>query len=90
MYERPRINVKVEPRSTLTFTHGPYIASILRVSMGWWLLRLSAKILALLRLSINFFQLRLTKKLKINFFCFKELDINKPVFFVSSKQNKAG
>ena len=32
-----------------------------RVSMGWWLLRLSAKILALLRLSVNFFQLRLTK-----------------------------
>ena len=61
-----------------------------RVSMGWWLLRLSPKIFALLRLSINFFQLRLTKKLKINFFCFKELDINKPVFFVSSKQNKAG
>ena len=26
----------------------------LRVSMGWWLLRLSAKILALLRLSVNF------------------------------------
>ena len=38
-----------------------------------WLLRLSAKILALLRLSVNFFQLRLTKKLKINFFCLKEL-----------------
>ena len=51
--------------------------------MGWWLLRLSAKILALLRLSVNFFQLRLTKKLKINFFCFKELNtINKPVFFL--------
>ena len=31
--------------------------------MGWWLLRLSAKILAVLRLSVNFFQLRLTKKL---------------------------
>ena len=30
MYERPCINVKVEPRSTLTFTHGlSYIASIL-------------------------------------------------------------
>ena len=28
-----------------------------RVSMEWWLLRLSAKILALLRLSGNFFQL---------------------------------
>ena len=48
----------------------------LRVSMGWWLLRLSAKILALLLLSVNFFQLRLTKKLKINFFCFKKLNIN--------------
>ena len=47
-----------------------------RVSMGWWPLRLSAKILALLRLSVNFFQLRLTKKLKINFFCFKKLNIN--------------
>ena len=55
--------------------------------MGWWLLRLSAEILALLRLSVNFFQLRLTTKLKINF-CFKELNINKPVFFVSSKENK--
>ena len=32
--------------------------------MGWWLLRLSAKILVLLRLSVNIFQLRLTKKLK--------------------------
>ena len=42
--------------------------SLKRVSMGWWLLRLSAKILALLQLSVNFFQLRLTKKLKINFF----------------------
>ena len=30
-----------------------------------------AKIWALLRLSVNFFQLRLTKKLKINYFCFK-------------------
>ena len=41
-----------------------------RVSMGWWFLRLSAKILALLRLSDNFFQLRLTKKFKNNLFCF--------------------
>ena len=56
--------------------------------MGWWLLRLSAKILALLRLSVNFFQLRLTKKLKINFFRFKELNINESVFFVSLKQTK--
>ena len=58
---------------------------VLRVSMGWWLLRLSAKILALLRLLVNFFQLRLTKKLKINFFCFKELNVNEPVFFVCLK-----
>ena len=56
--------------------------------MGWWLLRLSAKILLLLRLSVNFFQLRLTTKLKINFFGLKELNINKPVFFVSLKQSK--
>ena len=49
--------------------------------MGWWLLRLSAKILALLRLSVNFFQLRLSKKLKLNFFCFTELNITKHVFF---------
>ena len=51
--------------------------------MGRWLLRLSAKILALLRLSVNFFQSRLTEKLKINFFRFKKLNINLPVFFVS-------
>ena len=35
--------------------------------MGWWLLRLSAKILALLRLSAIFFQLRLIVNLKIIF-----------------------
>ena len=35
---------------------------IKKVSMEWCLLRLSAKILTLLRLSVNFFQLRLTKK----------------------------
>ena len=35
--------------------------------MGWWLLRLSAKILALLRLLVNFFQLRLIVNLKIIF-----------------------
>ena len=40
-----------------------YTFSDKRVSMGWCLLRLSAKILAVLRLSVNFFQLRLTKKL---------------------------
>ena len=56
--------------------------------MRWFLLRLSAKILALLRLSVNFFLLRLTKKLKIDFFCFKELNVNKAVFFVSSKKNR--
>ena len=50
------------------------------VSMGRWLLRLSAKNLALLRLSVTFFQLRLTKMLKINSFCFKELNIYKPLF----------
>ena len=50
--------------------------------MGWWVLRLSAKILALLRLSVIFFQLR------FNFFCFKELNINKPVFFLPLKRNK--
>ena len=43
---------------------------------GWWLLRLSPKILALLRLSVNFLQLRLTIKSKINFLCFKKLNIN--------------
>ena len=54
--------------------------------MRWWLLRLSAKILALLRLSVNFFQLRLTKKLQINFFSLKELNINKPLFlYLQSK-----
>ena len=36
--------------------------------MGWWHLRLSAKLLALLRLSANFLGLRSTVKLKINFF----------------------
>ena len=39
--------------------------------MGWWHLRLSAKILVFLRLSAYVFQLRLTKKLKINFFVSK-------------------
>ena len=30
MYQKPRVNVKVEPRSTLTFTRGfSYITSIL-------------------------------------------------------------
>ena len=56
--------------------------------MGWWLLRLSAKILVLLRLSVIFFSVTVNKKLKINFFCFKELNINKAVFFVASTQSK--
>ena len=57
--------------------------------MGWRLLQLSAKILALLRISVNYFQLRLTKKLKINVSCFKKLNINQPVlFFVLLNQNK--
>ena len=70
-------------RATLISSyHPPQGITDKRVSMEWWLLRLSAKILALLRLSVNFFQLWLTKKLKINFFWFKELNINKPVFFL--------
>ena len=56
--------------------------------MGWWLLRLSAKVSALLRLSVNLFQLRFRKELKINFFCFKDLNINKLVFFVSLRKIK--
>ena len=39
-------------------------------------LLLSANSFALLRLSVDFFQLPLTKKLKINFFCFKKLNIH--------------
>ena len=56
--------------------------------MGLWLLRLSPKFRLFYGYRLIFFQLRLTKKLKINLFYFKELNINKPVFFVSSKQNK--
>ena len=36
--------------------------------MGWWL-RLTANILAFLRLTVNFFPLRLTDVFKINFYC---------------------
>ena len=54
--------------------------------MGWWLLRLWAKMLALLRLSVNLFQLRLPKKLKTDFLCFKGFNINKPVFFCISNE----
>ena len=49
------------------FLGKPKLSSLRGSSMGWWLLGLSAEILALLRLSVNLFQLRLTK----------------PVFFVS-------
>ena len=52
---------------------------------GFYGYRLS---LALLLLSVNSFQLRLTKKLKINFFCLKKLNTNKPVFFVSLSKIK--
>ena len=47
-----------------------------RVSMGSWLLRLTVKILVFLRLTVNFFPLRLKEMLKINFHCFKKLIIN--------------
>ena len=33
--------------------------------MGWWLLRLTVKNLAFLRLTVNFFPLRLTETLKV-------------------------
>ena len=66
----------VSPYNKKNITRWLEDMNFMRVSMGWWLLRLSAKILALLPLSVNFFQLRLTKKLKINFFCFKKLNIN--------------
>ena len=39
--------------------------------MGWWLLRVLARILALLRLSVNVFQLRLTKSWKLISFVLK-------------------
>ena len=42
MYERPRINVKVEPRSTITFTRGlSYIASIVFTCVRMEKLRVS-------------------------------------------------
>ena len=51
-----------------------------------WLLRVLAKILALLRLSVTFFSVTVNKKLKINFICFKGLNSNKPVFlYLQSK-----
>ena len=48
--------------------------------MGWWHVLLTAKILAFLRLTVSFFPLRLTEKLKINSLCFKKLNINKPLY----------
>ena len=39
--------------------------------MEWWLLRLTVKILAFLRLAVVFFLLRSTKNLKSNLHCFK-------------------
>ena len=58
--------------------------------MGWWLLRLSAKILALLRLSVIFFSVTVNKKLKINFFCFKELIFVKKQKQTRKRATKAG
>ena len=75
MYIKKKI-VKFAFFSRYEWRETPHLEPQRRVSMEWWLLRLSAKILAPLRLSVNFFQLRLTKKLKINFFCFKKLNIN--------------
>ena len=43
--------------------------------MGWWFLRLTVKVLTVLRLMVNFFPLWLTEMLKINFRRFKKLKI---------------
>ena len=43
--------------------------------MGFQLLRLTVNILDFLWLTVNFFPLRLTEMLKINFHCFKGLKI---------------
>ena len=51
---------------------------------GFYSYRLKCWLFYGYRLSF-FFQLRSTKKLKISFFCFKELNITKPVFFLSLK-----
>ena len=48
--------------------------------MGWWRLRLTAKNLAFLRLTVSFFSVTVNRKLKINFLCFKKLNINKPLY----------
>ena len=44
--------------------------------MGWWILRLTANILAFLLLTVNFLSLLLTDVLKINFHSFKKLKSN--------------
>ena len=44
--------------------------------MGWCLLHLTVNILAFLRSTVNFFPLRLTDLLKINYHCFKKLKVN--------------
>ena len=61
-----RINNKLE-RSNLIYEHALNLEPVpLNEGLNeWWLLRLLPKVLTLLRLSVNFFQLRLTKKLKI-------------------------
>ena len=74
--EMSTFSIYLQYARSLGFLSGKNGRPCKRVSMEWWLLRLSAKILALLRLSVNFLQLRLTKKLNINFFCFKKLNIN--------------
>ena len=55
--------------------------------MGWWLLRLSAKTSEFFGYRL-IFSVTVNKTLKINSFCFKELNINKPVFVLTLKQNK--
>ena len=87
VYEGPDLRGNL--RNTIAFADSqtgnkPVTEGLINGVVG---LRLSAKILALLRRSVNVFQIRITKKLKFNFFCFKELNINKPAFFASSKQN---
>ena len=53
------VNVMLSQQLT-TLLDGTYW----RVSMGWWHLRLSAKILAPLRLSVNFFSVTVNSKVK--------------------------
>ena len=53
--------------SNFVFLTSASILCTRRVSMGWWLLRLTANILAFLLLTVNFVPLRLTDVLKSNF-----------------------